>query len=521
MSTPRCHRGPLRGTARLGALLLAAGVLLLGACTSAVSSTSTPGTTVAALPAAAQTIMGSPPYTYGSWSWNTVDLDTGQTLYASDQDKLNFLGSTAKLFTVGTYFDQLGADSTLETPVYATGTRVGGSLDGNLVVAGAGDFILGSRGVLQGDVQWTFPEHFYAYTTPLSQLVPADPLAGLDKLAGQVAAAGITSVKGDVLVDDRLWSPYQTKEGVVTPIMVNDNLIDMRATPGAAAGDPAAMTVRPQTAYFTVVNQVVTTPAGGEAKVTATLGPDNRIVVSGRLPVDAKPYSLATFAPDPAAYARALFIEALRRAGVAVDAPLATATGTLPADEKYAGVEKVASLTSPPASTLGKLILKTSDNRGAETLLCLLAVKAGSKTCDDGLATIMSTIDKAGVDSRSVFVYDGEGTDPASATPAALVQWLTWANRQTWSEPYHQALTDVNDDGTILVKGGTSAVPDIGSMPSLFVVEGDAGYMTTASGKKVAVALFASNASYPTVAEGLEKSAPAVKDVLKEMQRAG
>ena len=87
----------------------------------------------------------------------------------------------------------------------------------------------------------------------------------MDKLAADVVASGITTVAGDVLVDERLWEPFQTKEGVVTPIMVNDNLLDMIVTAGPAVGDPAAIAVRPATAYLEVVNEVVTIAADGDA----------------------------------------------------------------------------------------------------------------------------------------------------------------------------------------------------------------------------------------------------------------
>src|SRR6185437_1948571 len=116
---------------------------------------------------------------------------------------------------------------------------------------------------------------------------------------------------------------------------------------------------------------------------------------------------LAQFAPSPAAYARALFIEALRRAGVAVGAPLQAAplvsTGALPPDSAYNPANKVASLTSPPASVMTKLVTKISDNRGAETLLCLLAKKAGSRDCDSGgMPVVISKFAKANIDAGTV-----------------------------------------------------------------------------------------------------------------------
>jgi D-alanyl-D-alanine carboxypeptidase/D-alanyl-D-alanine-endopeptidase (penicillin-binding protein 4) len=506
---------------RIGAALVAAATLLLGACTSD-DSESTSGTTMPSLPPDAQAVVDLPPYDYGTWAYQAVDRSSGDVKWASDADQISFLGSTTKLFTVATYLDIFGVDQTLETPVYATAVPVGGTLTGDLVLVGAGDMIMGGRGVGagDGDVQFNSPDHVYAYATPLATPVEGDPLAGLDDLAAQVVASGVTTVAGDVLVDERLWEPFETKEGVVTPIMVNDNLLDVRVDAGTAAGAPAATQVIPTTGYFQVVNEVTTT-ADGEADVTAELGADNRIVLTGSVPVGADPYNLAVFAPDPGAYTRALFIEALQRAGVTVTAPLTASAAALPPEGSYVEANQVASLTSGPASTFATLVLKISHNRGAETMLCLLAVEAGSKDCLDGLGPMYDSVEDAGVAPEQVLLYDGEGSDPSSATPQSVVDYLTWATTQPWSEVYEAALPDLDEDGTITAKSGTSAQGQFPPRPSLFVTQAEAGYMTTAGGERLIMAVYAKNATYPTVADGLQQSAANVKTFLRALRDAG
>ncbi|MFH5230531.1 D-alanyl-D-alanine carboxypeptidase/D-alanyl-D-alanine-endopeptidase [Antrihabitans spumae] len=498
----------------LGATFLT-GLLVLTACGSDDAATS------GGLPADALEVVNSAPFAHGTWHWDAVELGSGNTVYAQNENELNFLGSTTKLFTAGTYLDEFGADSTLETPVYSVGTRNGATLQGDLVLVGSGDFILGSRGVLDGQLEYIDPDdHIYAYAIPTSQPVKADPLAGLDKLAKDVVAKGITSIEGDVLVDDRLWDPYQTKEGVLTSIMVNDNLLDIVVDPGANAGDPITMNTRPQTAFYEVVNEAKTSAAGSETTATATLGADNRVVVSGNVPIGSKQLDLTVFAPDPAAYARALFIEALRRAGVTVDTPLDKARGTLPSDSAYTDANKVTFLTSPPTSILTKLVLKISHNRGAETLLCLLAKKAGSTDCEDGLTTVIGKFAKANIEPGTVEIYDGEGSDPASATPAAMVRWLTWIHEQPWGAQLKEGLPDINRDGKILVKSGLSARPDIGPMQSMFVAAGQAGYLTTESGKELVVAFYALNGVYPKFTDGID-TFPLTAKVLTQIQQHG
>lgn len=495
------------------AFLVGLSCLLVGAC---MNNPTTP-----ALPSEVQSIVDLPQYAHGGWSWDAVELGSGKTLYSRNENKLNFLGSTTKLFTVGTYYEEFGADSTLETPVYATGTRAGDVLTGDLVLVGSGDFILGGRGVLDGQLQYTEPDHVYAYAIPTVKPVAATPLAGLDKLAAQVKAAGISAINGDVLVDDRLWNPFMTKEGVVTSIMVNDNLLDVLVNPSAKAGDPVTVDTIPKTDFFTIDSQATTAPGGGQSTLTATLGADNRVVITGQLPLGAQQQDLAQFAPNPAAYARALFIEALRRAGVTADVPLQAPAGALPPDSDYPAAEKVASLTSPPTSILTKLVTKISDNRGAETLLCLLAKRAGSRDCDSGgMPVVISKFAKAKIDPGMVEIYDGEGSDPASATPAAMTRWLTYIHGQSFAALFKTGLPDIDHNGKIMVKSGLSARPQMGPMPAMFVAAGQAGYMTTASGKDLVVAVYALNGTYSTVAEGLDQDLPNTEKVLNQFQRA-
>ena len=191
--------------------------------------------------------------------------------------------------------------------------------------------------------------------------------------------------------------------------------------------------MRPETAFFEVVNEVTTGEADTDADLTTEAGDGSQVIVSGVIPAGSDVLHTGYFAPDPAGFARALFIEALQRAGVEVTAPLAANNTPLPGDDSYTDEAQVAALESPSASQLSFLIDKISHNRGAETLMCLLAVEQGSRDCEDGLGPILETIKKAEIDPSAVFLVDGEGSDPNSATPRAMVQWLTWMNEQPWA----------------------------------------------------------------------------------------
>src|SRR5262249_25098672 len=154
-----------------------------------------------------------------------------------------------------------------------------------------------------------------------------DPLAGLKALAKQVAKAGIHRVKGEVLIDDRLFDRIQStgsgpKE--VSPIVVNDNVVDIIISPGARVGDAAVITMRPETNYVRVAAGVRPIAAGKPAKIDVKALGGERFTVRGQIPLKSPPLVRIYSVEDPAGFARALFIETLRKEGVAVDAnPLA------------------------------------------------------------------------------------------------------------------------------------------------------------------------------------------------------
>lgn len=514
-------------------VVLLALALLAGACANADPPVDAESRGVeGVLPPDAADVIQQEPYRHAQWSWYVADLETGDVLSSNNADLHVLTGSTAKLFTVGTAYELLGVDTTLTTSVYALGDHADGTLVGDLVLVGAGDFVLGSRGAVDGRVDYGEPgDHVYAYASPLVKLVDDDPLAGLDGLAVDIASSGITNVDGDVLVDDRLWEPFTTKEGVVTSAVVNDNLLDITVSAAASAGQPAVLAARPETAYFEVVNHVETT-ADGDTTLVAEEGDENQVVVSGTIPVGADPAISAYFAPDPSAYTRALFMEALERAGITVTVEVGSAPGELPAEDSYRGGDLVASLESPTLTRLGDLILNTSHNRGAETFLCLLAARAGSTECTDGLAPIREVIAQAGIGDSAVFSVDGEGSDPNATTPRAMVQLLAWAADQGWGETYRSGLPILGERGSLIevgrdspargkvqAKSGTSAgvEPDTGR--TYLSTKSEAGYIDAASGRTLVFSIFVTGPVFASVAEGITVPGDDIGEVLAVFQQ--
>jgi serine-type D-Ala-D-Ala carboxypeptidase/endopeptidase (penicillin-binding protein 4) len=214
-------------------------------------------------------ILAHPRYRPSRLGLYVADRDTGETLYDIRGNEWFLAASTTKNWGVSAALDAYGPDYHFETPVYRTG-EIGadGTLDGNLVMVASGDPTMGGRDTEEGTIAFTPIDHINATAFPeLVTLTPQDPLAGLDDLARQVAEAGISHVTGDVIIDDRLF-PRMDKDGyVLSPVWINDNLIDVIVTPGSE-GEAANIEWRPMTSAYQVENQVTTVAAGESLGVT-------------------------------------------------------------------------------------------------------------------------------------------------------------------------------------------------------------------------------------------------------------
>jgi serine-type D-Ala-D-Ala carboxypeptidase/endopeptidase (penicillin-binding protein 4) len=196
-------------------------------------------------------------------------------------------------------------------------------------------------------------------------LTPQDPLRGLDDLARQVAKRGIRRVDGDVVIDDRLWKARRVNKEVISPIQVNDNLIDITMTP-TTTGRRVTFRTRPATKAYEIEMRVRTVGRGGPLAFEVGEAVGRKVVVTGTLPAGIKPLVAVARVPEPATFARTLFIEALRRAGVEVDAAAvgSNRAKALPSPGVVSRLARVARFTSPPLSEFVKLISKSATTRG-------------------------------------------------------------------------------------------------------------------------------------------------------------
>ncbi|MCX4807939.1 D-alanyl-D-alanine carboxypeptidase/D-alanyl-D-alanine-endopeptidase [Streptomyces sp. NPDC058682] len=418
---------------------------------SATTPSATGDTGLAGLDPRIREIMRKPDYRNAQWGLLQTDPDSGRVVHSLFPEQFFIPGSTAKLISVSGPWHTLGADHRFVTPLYAVGARDGATLTGDLDLVAQGDLTMGGRTRPDGTVAYTDLDHTYANDFPGATLTPENPLAGIDQLARQVRDSGITRVDGDVIVDSRLFVPDPELVPTPTPLIINDNLIDLMTTPGDRPGADARLDWRPKVAPYEVTSAVKTVAAGKPTAVTVTATDGGtRIRLTGTIAADSAPLLRTSPIGDPAAFGRVALIEALERAGVHVTADPSgpNPVGRLPRD--YDGRPRVAAYTSPPYAQYAKLILKVSHNLGANLGICLLAVTAKSDQCPAGFPVLADFLDEAGVDREQAQLMDGRGGNPADrATPQVLVQMLAYWQRTPDARLFREALPILGVDGLL------------------------------------------------------------------------
>ncbi len=394
-------------------------------------------------------------FKHAHWGILVADRATGEVLYQREADKLFPPASTTKLYSVAAALDALGSDFCFETPVFRRGAvNAAGVLEGDLILVAVGDLTMGGRTTTTNEIEYTKADHTYANPSGNAVLTSGDPLAGLNALARQVAATGIRQVRGQIVIDARAFAPASaTGSGPsqLTPIMLNDNLIDFTITP-TTKGSPAKVDWRPKSAALEIDAQIETIPAGAETKIDCRPAGDDRFVLRGRIAADRGRFVYVQEIADPARWARTLFIEALGRAGVSVSASRydANPEKLLPEQGDNRGLIRIALLKSPPFSENARLILKVSHNLHASTLPLFVAVKHGKRQLADGLRLEHDFLKRVGLDADSISFGGGAGGAPADyTTPRMTVALLRYMSTRPDFHAYERALPVLGVDGTL------------------------------------------------------------------------
>jgi len=461
------------------------------------------------LEARIKTIVNRPEFQHALFGVEVYSLTDDKVLYALNADKLFVPGSVTKLVTEGTAMSLLGADYRFRTRVYRTGpVSKTGVLAGDLVLVASGDPNLSNR-IQQDKLAYENEDHAYGQVFE-ARLVPGDPLVVIRNLAKQVTSKGIKTIEGRVLVDVSLF-PEGTREGgsavVISPMSLNDNIIDVIVKPGSTAGTPASLQPSPVTTYAMFENEVQTGPADSAAEIrfVPTRASDGTLSVKvrGTVPLNSasRPFPFAV--PQPSRFAEVTFAEALRELGVEIKG--SSSSGNTDRGALYTEENQMAEHISPPFAEDVKVTLKVSQNLHAAMTPYLLGALL-RKEHDDallaGFREMRKFLKEANLNVLAAAQSDGAGAG-AYFTPDFMVRYLAFMTKQKDFRRFYDSLPILGRDGTLAdtgrnlpaagklrAKTGTNISGDLLNEQYMVNGKGLAGYLETKDGKQIIFAVF-------------------------------
>lgn len=453
-------------------------------------------------------VMDRPEFAHALWGMEFYDLGARKTLFAVNRERLFVPGSTTKLLTVGTALHVLGADHRFRTRVYRTGPVRDGVLAGDLVLVASGDPNLSGRE--RPDGTYAFIDHDHSYG---GLPVDGDPLTVIRDLARQVASQDIRTVEGEVIVDASLFAEGEREGGtgvVMSPLVINDNVIDVVVTPGEGAGDPAGISVSPKTSYLTVFANVTTADSGKAVRMRVEEDSTDRshrtLVATGSVP-RGPALNRRWRVPVPSRFGEVVFAEALNDAGVRAIPRLASREPDLvKLAEGYADSMVVGEHVSLPLTAEARVVLKTSQNLHASNFPLLLGSLPEAKdSAKTGFDLERAWLTDAGLDLGGAMQGDGAGAE-ALFSPSFMTRYLELVATQPWGPALRDALPVLGKDGTLAeiqidspaagnvhAKTGTYGVYDPLHRRVIITGKGLAGYLTSKGGRDVAFAIYLNN----------------------------
>ncbi|MCA9699024.1 MAG: D-alanyl-D-alanine carboxypeptidase/D-alanyl-D-alanine-endopeptidase, partial [Myxococcales bacterium] len=276
---------------------------------------------------------------------SVVDLESGKTLYSHDADVALNPASNTKLVTTAAALHILGPEHRYATRIWAEGQPVDGVLQGKLYLQGGGD--------------------------------PSLVTGELYEMAGSLLAAGVTRIKGPIIVDagrfdhDGLPPGFEQKDEFAShrapggAMSVNYNTYEVHVAAAKAAGGAPQLILEPPVADIVLENQAKTV-AGKRNKLwfsTAEKGGKTVVTVHGDIGVEAPRTSYRYPVTDPSRYAGELLVLALKQRGIKID-KASVSTGDVPDD-----AELLVTFRSETLSELCRGVNKYSNNFMAEQIL--------------------------------------------------------------------------------------------------------------------------------------------------------
>jgi serine-type D-Ala-D-Ala carboxypeptidase/endopeptidase (penicillin-binding protein 4) len=442
------------------------------------------------------------------WGVMAVSLDRGDTLFSMNPDGPIAPASNQKLFSTAAALYYLGPDFRYSTYLLSDGETEGGVLQGDLILYGTGDPAMSARMLGRS-------------LGPLQDLVDSLVARGVRQIAGDVVGDGS-------YFDDRYlgegWSPSYRLASYSAPVgalSLAENLISIRVLPGAV-GSPAQLRTVPATSGLTVYNEVRTVASGA---TRVRFDHDERgIVLSGQIARGHGGVSRVIPVVDPTNFTAAALRAVLEDRGIAVGGQVRTVSraedsrvgpnGTAARNGEAGGAPRVIGVhLSPTLQEVANVTNQISHNMYAEALLKTVGrVVLGVGSAAAGARAIEFMLEcEAALNPAWLGIVDGSGLSRMNrVTPRATIHLLDYMSRSGLWDSYSETLPEAAAPGALRHSlrnrlGATPAARNLRAKTgTINRVSSLAGYVTSASGERIAFAIYVNETPSTAIAKRIE-----------------
>ncbi len=436
--------------------------------------------------------VSKPDLKQASISFMVVDLANNQVLAQHDAKRLLSPASTTKLWSTAAALELLGAEYRPKTQVLYTGTIVGSTLNGSIIMRGFGDVSLGSSHFTSREKMRDF----------------------LDSWADSIKAMGILNISGGVLADASSLGYFGGPDGWSWGDMGNyygafpsgltlfDNMMELFFSTSSKAGGSTTITkTNPALPGFVIQNHVLADNVTSDNAYVYGAPYSNYAFVTGTLPLNKSAFVVKSAIQNPELVFALEFHAALLRKGIQVNAnPLAFNTIDPIEKDRVNAVlnEKQTLIFTHFGATLfqvAEFINFKSVNLFAEHLPCWIALeKKGIGHHKEGMK-IIQDFWGAKFDIAASRINDGSGLSRTNAISAQNFADLLTYMHKSKNQEFELTLPIAGESGTLknLCKGQAGQGRIMAKSGTMSKVKSYAGYVKTKSGKKLAFAIIVNN----------------------------
>lgn len=427
-------------------------------------------------------IFSDPNFSNAFWGVSIQSLKTGEIFYKLNSDKLFKPASLLKLFTTSNGLLLLGSRYQYHTEFFIDGAISNGMLDGNLIIVGNGDPTI------------TIEDSFIQWIDSLNH-------------------KGIYLIKGNVIVIDRNFRQDKYGVGWLAEYMdnwfappsgafcLNKNAIEIIIKP-TQIHQPAQISFTTEFIDdYEVINNIITSTINSSLNVVVNRMGNNIIELTGNIPVTAAPYTVYIPVNNASQYFVNTFYESLIDEGVEI-------TGSaLRLDEydKNYDTENIIPLFTYKSDHLLNVVSeinKKSDNLLSEQLLKTIGYELyGYGSASNGINAVKELMKGMGINPNNFIMVDGSGLSSYNlVTPKQIVNLLAYMYRSTEFDSFYKSLAIAGYDGTLFDRMKRTKAENNFRGKSAFLenTRGLAGYIRTAEGEPLALALIVNNFLVPS-----------------------